>query len=81
MSMSDPDSVSELIEEHDVQFVDFRFTDPRGKWQHTDAGGAARSMRTCSPSGIMFDGSSIAGLEGDLTSRTWCLMPDPASRP
>ena len=23
-----------LIKEHDVKYVDFRFTDPRGKWQH-----------------------------------------------
>lgn len=26
--------VLELIKENDVQYVDFRFTDPRGKWQH-----------------------------------------------
>ena len=23
-----------MIKEHDVKYVDFRFTDPRGKWQH-----------------------------------------------
>ncbi len=26
--------VLEMIKEHDVKYVDFRFTDPRGKWQH-----------------------------------------------
>jgi glutamine synthetase len=25
----------ELIKEHDIQFVDFRFTDTKGKLQHT----------------------------------------------
>ena len=24
----------EMIQEHSVEYVDFRFTDPRGKWQH-----------------------------------------------
>ena len=33
--MSDIKKVLELIKEHDVKYVDFRFTDPRGKWQHT----------------------------------------------
>ena len=23
-----------MVKEHEVKFVDFRFTDPRGKWQH-----------------------------------------------
>ncbi|MFO0198439.1 MAG: glutamine synthetase, partial [Alphaproteobacteria bacterium] len=27
--------VMEMIKEHSVEYVDFRFTDPRGKWQHT----------------------------------------------
>ena len=43
-----------------MKYVDFRFTDPRGKWQHVtfdvtpDRGGNVRE-------GQMFDGSSIAG--------------------
>src|SRR5258708_5964754 len=32
--MSDTAKVMDMIKEHDVKFVDFRFTDPRGKWQH-----------------------------------------------
>ena len=27
--------VLEMIKEHSVEYVDLRFTDPRGKWQHT----------------------------------------------
>ena len=26
--------VLKLIKDNDVKYVDFRFTDPRGKWQH-----------------------------------------------
>ncbi|MCB9948505.1 MAG: type I glutamate--ammonia ligase [Rhodospirillaceae bacterium] len=67
----------EMIKEHDVKYVDFRFTDPRGKWQHT-----AQHISTVDEDmltdGIMFDGSSIAGWkvinESDMT-----LMPDCAS--
>ena len=33
--MSDIEKVMDLIKENDVQYVDLRFTDPRGKWQHT----------------------------------------------
>ena len=30
----DADSVLKMIKDEDIQFVDFRFTDPRGKMQH-----------------------------------------------
>ena len=32
--MADIKKVMDMIKEHDVKYVDFRFTDPRGKWQH-----------------------------------------------
>ena len=75
--MSDIQTVMDMIKEHDVQFVDLRFTDPRGKWQHT-----AQHVSTINDDfftdGIMFDGSSIAGWkainESDMT-----LMPDLAT--
>ena len=75
--MSDIQNVMDMLKEHDVQFVDLRFTDPRGKWQHT-----AQHVSTINDGfftdGIMFDGSSIAGWkainESDMT-----LMPDPAT--
>ena len=50
----------ELMREHAVEYVDLRFTDPRGKWQHT-----AQHVSTIDEDafrdGVMFDGSSIAG--------------------
>jgi glutamine synthetase len=66
--------VLELIKENDVQYVDFRFTDPRGKWQHI-----TQHVSTVDEDflaeGVMFDGSSIEGWkainESDMT-----LMPD-----
>ncbi|MDI9348594.1 MAG: type I glutamate--ammonia ligase [Candidatus Symbiobacter sp.] len=72
--MSDIKKVLELIKENDVRYVDFRFTDPRGKWHHT-----AQHVKTVDEDmlteGVMFDGSSIAGWkainESDMT-----LMPD-----
>lgn len=75
--MSDVKSVLEKIRSEDVQFVDLRFTDPRGKWQHT-AQAAHTIDEDVFEDGIMFDGSSIAGWkainESDMT-----LMPDPAT--
>jgi glutamine synthetase len=32
--MTTANDVLKLIKDNDVKFADFRFTDPRGKWQH-----------------------------------------------
>jgi glutamine synthetase len=75
--MSDIDTVMGLIKEHDVKYVDFRFTDPRGKWQHL-----AHHIRTVTPEflagGVMFDGSSIAGWKA-INDSDMVLMPDCAT--
>src|SRR5271169_472791 len=72
--MSDTEKVMELIKEHDVKYVDFRFTDPRGKWQHL-----AHHVRTISEDflndGVMFDGSSIAGWKA-INESDMLLAPD-----
>src|ERR1700742_495960 len=66
--------ILKLIKEKDVKFVDVRFTDPRGKWQHVtfDLSMVDEDFLT---HGTMFDGSSIAGWkainESDMT-----LVPD-----
>ncbi|MEX2617728.1 MAG: type I glutamate--ammonia ligase [Alphaproteobacteria bacterium] len=72
--MSDIKNALKMIEENDVAFVDLRFTDPRGKWQHL--GMCAHEMtEEAFTDGVMFDGSSIAGWrainESDMT-----LIPD-----
>src|ERR1700761_4550617 len=72
--MSDSGKVMALIKEHEVKYVDFRFTDPRGKWQHL-----AHHVRTITPEfltgGVMFDGSSIAGWKA-INESDMLLMPD-----
>jgi len=73
----DVKKVLELIKENDVKYVDFRFTDPRGKWQHT-----AQHVSTVDAEmlneGIMFDGSSIAGWKS-INESDMILKPDAAS--
>ena len=69
--------VMEMIKEHSVEYVDFRFTDPRGKWQHT-----AQHVSTVDEEmfadGVMFDGSSIAGWKA-INESDMILMPDAES--
>lgn len=67
-------NVLEMIKKHDVQFVDFRFTDPRGKWQHTTYI-ANKVDQSSFEDGIMFDGSSIAGWKA-INESDMILMPD-----
>jgi glutamine synthetase len=75
--MADFKKVMSMIKEHDVKYVDFRFTDPRGKWQHL-----AHALRTVNErmleEGIMFDGSSIAGWKA-INESDMVLMPDAAT--
>ncbi len=72
--MSDADTVMKMIEENEVKYVDFRFTDPRGKWQHTAqyVDSVDADLLT---DGIMFDGSSIAGWKA-INESDMNLMPD-----
>ncbi|MFT5486347.1 MAG: glutamine synthetase [Paracoccaceae bacterium] len=67
-------NVLKMIEENNVKYVDFRFTDPRGKWHHTaqSVGTVDEEMLT---DGIMFDGSSIAGWK-DINESDMTLLPD-----
>jgi glutamine synthetase len=72
--MPDPTKIFEMIKENDVQYIDYRFTDPRGKWQHLAMHRSAVDEDAL-VEGVMFDGSSIAGWkainESDMT-----LAPD-----
>lgn len=67
--------VFDLIQEHSVELVDLRFTDPRGKWHHT-----AQYVTTIEEDtfteGFMFDGSSIAGWKA-INESDMVLLPDP----
>jgi glutamine synthetase len=83
--MSKAKDIIKRIKEEEIEWVDLRFTDPKGKWQHL----------TMSPSvmgedeledGLMFDGSSIEGWkainESDMIlRRTWIRSSSIPSAP
>lgn len=66
--------VLNMIKENGVEYVDLRFTDPKGKWQHT-----AQYVSTVDEDslkdGFMFDGSSIAGWKA-INESDMILKPD-----
>jgi glutamine synthetase type I len=67
--------VFKMIKENDVKFVDFRFTDTRGKEQHVSVPVKAFGEDKFTD-GHAFDGSSIAGWKG-IQASDMLLMPDP----
>ena len=75
--MSDISKVMKMIKDKEVKFVDLRFTDTKGKWQHT-----AQTVETIDENtfkdGIMFDGSSIAGWKS-IDKADMILKPDPST--
>ena len=67
--------VMKMVQENDVKFVDFRFTDTRGKEQHVTVPVSHFDEEKFSE-GHAFDGSSIAGWKG-IQASDMLLMPDP----
>ncbi len=74
--MSNKD-VLKTIKDEDVEYVDIRFTDPRGKLQHVTVM-ADQVDEDFLEEGFMFDGSSIAGWKS-IDQSDMKLMPDTAS--
>ena len=69
--------VMNMVKENEVKFVDFRFTDTRGKWQHITAP-VSQFDESKFEDGQAFDGSSIAGWKG-IEASDMLLIPDPNS--
>ncbi len=67
--------VIKMMSDNDVKYVDFRFTDTRGKEQHVSVP-ASTISENIFETGKMFDGSSIAGWKG-IDESDMVLMPDP----
>jgi glutamine synthetase type I len=67
--------VMKMVKDNEIKFVDFRFTDTRGKEQHVSVPVSAFDEDKFS-SGHAFDGSSIAGWKG-IEASDMLLMPDP----
>jgi glutamine synthetase len=72
MSVQD---ILNMIKDNDAKYVDFRFTDTRGKEHHVTVPAYTVEEDTFTE-GKMFDGSSIAGWKG-INESDMILMPDP----
>lgn len=72
--MSAASDILKLIKEKEIEFVDLRFTDPRGKLQHM-----TQDLTTIDEDflneGTFFDGSSIAGWKA-INESDMILKPD-----
>ena len=66
--------VLKMIKDHEVRFVDYRFTDFRGKEQHVSVPAHTVDLAKFDD-GHAFDGSSIAGWKG-IQASDMLLMPD-----
>lgn len=75
--MSDPKSVLKQIKDDEVEYVDLRFTDPRGKLQHVTIV-SDEIDEDLLEEGWMFDGSSIAGWKS-IDQSDMKLMADTSS--
>ncbi len=75
--MSDVQTVLDMIRENDAEFVDYRFTDPRGKWHHMTMCASAVGEDELED-GILFDGSSIAGWKA-INESDMIIKPDLSS--
>ena len=66
--------VLKMIKDNEVKFIDFRFTDTRGKEQHVSMPSTIIDDEIFTD-GKMFDGSSISGWKG-INESDMILMPD-----
>ena len=71
-------NVLKFIKEKEAEFVDLRFTDPRGKLQHLTMDVTIVDEEMLND-GVFFDGSSIAGWKA-INESDMILKPD-LSRP
>src|SRR5690606_6392900 len=72
--MATPKDVLRLIADNEIKFVDYRFTDFRGKEQHVSVP-AHRLDEESFETGHAFDGSSVAGWKG-IEASDMLLIPD-----
>ena len=71
------ENIEKRVKDHNVEFVDLRFTDVRGV-QHHVTFPASIVEPALFEDGKMFDGSSISGWKG-INESDMVLMPDPAT--
>ena len=69
------ENVLKIIKEKEVKFIDYRFTDTKGKEQHVTVTAREDDVKNDLKEGKMFDGSSIAGWKV-INESDMILMPD-----
>ena len=69
-----PSDILKKMKENEIEWVDLRFTDPKGKWQHLSMCASAIGEDELDE-GLMFDGSSIAGWK-EINESDMILRPD-----
>ncbi|RYG94701.1 MAG: glutamine synthetase, partial [Alphaproteobacteria bacterium] len=72
--MASAKDIVNRIKDEEIEWVDLRFTDPKGKWQHlTMVAGILGEDEL--EEGLMFDGSSIEGWKA-INESDMILKPD-----
>ena len=74
MSKVKPADILARIKDEEIEWVDVRFTDPKGKWQHLTMCASAMGEDELTD-GLMFDGSSIEGWKA-INESDMVLKPD-----
>ncbi len=77
MLLRDFDDFKGFVEQKEIIFCDFRFTDPCGKWHHITYN-ADQVSKNVFAHGAMFDGSSIAGWK-EINNSDMIMKPDLSS--
>ncbi|HSG33030.1 MAG TPA: type I glutamate--ammonia ligase [Sphingomonadaceae bacterium] len=72
--MASAKEIAKRIKDEEIEWVDLRFTDPKGKWQHLSMC-AAVIDEDALEEGLMFDGSSIEGWK-TINESDMILKPD-----
>ncbi|WAT19075.1 type I glutamate--ammonia ligase [Aurantiacibacter sp. MUD11] len=72
--MASAKDIVKRIKEEEIEWVDLRFTDPKGKWQHLSMC-ASVIDEDALEEGLMFDGSSIEGWK-TINESDMILKPD-----
>ena len=71
---NDAGKILGMIKDQEIEWVDLRFTDPKGKWQHLSMVASIIDEDQLTD-GFMFDGSSIQGWKA-INESDMILMPD-----
>ncbi|MDH5489976.1 MAG: glutamine synthetase beta-grasp domain-containing protein, partial [Rhodospirillaceae bacterium] len=74
LNLKTPDDVMKYVKAEKIEYIDLRFTDPRGKWQHLTMVSDFVDADAFED-GIMFDGSSIEGWKA-INESDMSLIPD-----